>query len=122
MRRQEHSRLSHHQQQTGDVKKLMPLIKEALLQRVWLYNKDNGNWYTPEEFHEKYENAELNNYQLSQILENTVMRDPKGGNTAYHRAIEHKIEQLHNEINSLRSKGEAFLHKVIEYYQQKQVK
>ncbi len=43
--------LSIHQQQVGDKKKLMPMVKEALLHKVWLYNKlKNGNWYTPEEF------------------------------------------------------------------------
>lgn len=111
--------LSHHDQQRGDKKKLMPLVKEALLQKVWLYNKENGNWYTPEEFQAKYESTELNNYQITNILENMVMRDPKGGNTAYHKAIELKIEQHHKEINELRSRGEKFLNKVIEYYQHK---
>ena len=48
-----------------------------------------------------------------------VLSDPKGGNTAYHKAIEQKIEQLHTEINELRSKGEAFLNEVIDYYQRK---
>jgi hypothetical protein len=48
-------RLSIHQQQIGDKKKLMPMVKEALLHKVWLYNKLNGNWYTPEEFQAKYE-------------------------------------------------------------------
>jgi len=48
-----------------------------------------------------------------------VLSDPKGGNTAYHKAIEQKIEQLHTEINELRSKSEAFLNEVIDYYQRK---
>jgi hypothetical protein len=113
------TRLSIHQQRIGDKKKLMPMVKEALLHKVWLYNKLNGNWYTPEEFQAKYENTELNNYQINSLLENMVLRDPKGGNTAYHKAIEQKIEQLHKEINELRSKGEAFLNKVIDYYQRK---
>lgn len=112
-------KLSYHDQQRGDKKKLMPLVKEAILQNVWLYNKLNGNWYTPEEFQAKYENTELNNYQIKSILENMVLRDPKGGNTAYHKAIEQKIEQHHKEINELRNKGEAFLNKVINYYQHK---
>ncbi|WP_316753253.1 hypothetical protein [Pedobacter gandavensis] len=112
-------RLSHYDQQRGDFKRLMPIVKEALLHKVWLYNKSNGNWYTPEEFQEKYANKEFNNYQITNILENMIMRDPKGGNTAYHKAIELKIEQHHKEINELRSKGESFLNKVIDYYQRK---
>lgn len=112
-------RLSHHDQQLGDRKKLMPLVKEALLHKVWLYNKENGNWYTPEEFQAKYENTELNNYQITNILENMVMRHPKGGNIAYHKTIEQKTEQHRKEIDELRSKGESFLNKVIDYYQHK---
>jgi len=111
--------LSIYEEQYGDKKLLIPMVKEALLHKVWLYNKLNGNWYTPEEFQAKYEKTELNNYQINSLLENMVLRDPKGGNTAYHKAIEQKIEQLHKEINELRIKGEAFLNKVIDYYQRK---
>jgi hypothetical protein len=53
------------------------------------------------------------------MLENIVIRDPRTGNTAYHKEIEKRIEQFHLEINALRSKGEAFLDKVVSYYQQK---
>lgn len=111
--------VSHLDQQRGDNKRLMPIVKEALMHKVWLYNKEDGNWFTPEEFQEQYENTELNNHQIQSILEELVMRDPKGGNTAYHKAIEQKIENHHKEINELRIKGEAFLNKVIDYYQRR---
>ena len=61
----------------------------------------------------------MNNYELARMLENIVIRDPRTGNTAYHKEIEKRIEQFHQEINALRSKGEAFLDKVVSYYQQK---
>ena len=116
---QDKVRLSHYEQQRGDFKKILPIVKEALLQKVWLYNKFNGQWYTPEEFQAKYENREYNNYQISSILENMVMRDPIGGNAAYHKEIDKKVAQHHREITTLKEKGEAFLNKVIEYYQKK---
>lgn len=53
------------------------------------------------------------------MLENMIIRDPRIGNTAYHKEIEKRIETFHKEINELRTKGEAFLHKVVSYYQQK---
>ena len=113
------ARLSHYDQQPADRERLMPIVKEALRKNQWLYNKYNGNWYTPEEFTLKYRNTEMNNYELARMLENIVIRDPLTGNTAYHKEIEKRIEQFHQEINALRSKGEAFLDKVVSYYQQK---
>lgn len=115
----EPARLSHYDQQPADREKLMPVVKEALRLNMWLYNKYNGNWYTPEEFTMKYRSTQLNNYELTKMLENIVIRDPRKGNTAYHKEIEKKIEQFHLEINALRNKGEAFLNKVVGYYQQK---
>lgn len=113
------SRLSHYDQQPADREKVMPIVKEALRLNMWLYNKYNGNWYTPEEFSIKCRNTQMNNYELARMLENIIIRDPRTGNAAYHKEIEKRIEQFHKEINELRSKGEGFLHKVVSYYQQK---
>lgn len=112
-------RLSHYDQQPADREKLMPVVKEALRRNLWLYNKYNGNWYTPEEFTAKYRSTQLNNYELARMLEHIVIRDPRTGNVAYHKEIEKRIETFHQEIHALRSKGEAFLDKVLSYYQQK---
>jgi len=115
----ETTRLSHNDQQRGDFKKLLPIVKEALLQKVWLYNKFNGAWYTPEEFQAIYRDKEMNNHQVNSLMNNIVMRNPLGGNAAYHKTIDQKIQQHQQEIAELKTKGEAFLNKVIEYYQQK---
>lgn len=56
---------------------------------------------------------------MKEILENIVMRDPSGGNVAYHKALEQLLIRHQKELNELTSKGEAFLNKVIEYYQHK---
>jgi len=112
--------LSHTDQQRGDFKRLMPIVKEAMLHQVWLYNKQNGNWYTPEEFQAEFAGKEYNNYEIREMLENMVIRDPRGGNTAFQKAIRQKTEQYHQELNELTNKGEAFLNKVIEYYRENQ--
>lgn len=113
--------LSHNDRRRGDNNRLMPIVKEALMQKVWLYNKLNGEWYTPEEFQAKYAkaNVELNNYEIREMLENMVMRDPQGGNIAYHKAFEQLLIRHQEEINELISKGQAFFNKVIGYYQNK---
>jgi hypothetical protein len=116
---QDNPKLSHYDQQPADREKLIPIVKEALRLNMWLYNKYNGNWYTPEEFGTKYKRTQLNNYEMARMLENMIIRDPRTGNTAYHKEIEKRIETFHKEINELRTKGEAFLHKVVSYYQQK---
>lgn len=116
---QQTQRLSHSDQQKSDSKRLMPIVKEALMQSVWLYNKYSGRWYTPEEFQSIYQNKEMTEFEVRSLLENMVIRDPKGGNAAYHKAIDQKIEQYKKEIAELKIKGETFLNKVIEYYQQK---
>jgi len=113
------NQLSHNDQQRGDFKKLLPIVKEALLQKVWLYNKFNGAWYSPEEFQAMYQEKEMNNHQVNSLMNNIVMRDPRGGNVAYHKAIDQKIQQHQKEITELKEKGEAFINKVIDYYQQK---
>jgi hypothetical protein len=116
---QDNPRLSHWDQQRADKQKLIPIVKEALRLNMWLFNKYNNAWYTPEEFGLKYQNTELSNYEMARMLENIVIRDPRTGNSAYHKEIEKRIEAFHKEINELRTKGEAFLHKVVTYYQQK---
>ena len=116
---QDNPRLRHWDQQRADKQKLIPIVKEALRLNMWLFNKKNNTWYTPEEFGLKYQNTELSNYEMARMLENIVIRDPRTGNSAYHKEIEKRIEAFHKEINELRTKGEAFLHKVVTYYQQK---
>jgi ABC-type uncharacterized transport system ATPase component len=98
---------------------LFPIVKEAMLQGVWLYNKYNSRWYTPEEFQQQYENKEMIEFEVRSLMENIIMRDPRGGNTAYHKAIEQRTTQYLNDIAELKHKGEQFLNKVISYYQQK---
>ncbi|RZK73632.1 MAG: hypothetical protein EOO85_16905 [Pedobacter sp.] len=110
---------SHADMQPGNFKKLFPIVKEAMLQGVWLYNKYNSRWYTPEEFQQQYENKEMIEFEVRSLMENIIMRDPRGGNTAYHKAIEQRTTQYLNDIAELKHKGEQFLNKVISYYQQK---
>lgn len=33
---------SHNDRKRGDNRRLMPIVKEALMQKVWLYNKLSG--------------------------------------------------------------------------------
>jgi len=42
--------LSYHDSQKGSFTAMMPLIREARRQHMWLFNKHSGNWYTPNEF------------------------------------------------------------------------
>lgn len=112
-------RLSHHDEQKADKSRLLPIVKEAGRLNVWLYNKYNGNWYTPEEFSAKYRNTELNNYEMARMLENIIIRDPRAGNAAYHKTIVEKRMQYEKEMAELMEKGEAFINKVIDYYQRK---
>lgn len=114
--------LSQHDRMRGDFKVLWPIVKEAFAQRLWLFDKDNRRWFTPEEFLEVYQKKQMNNYEVATLNKNLVIRDPRDGNTAYHKEIERRTERYQQEIEELRIKGEAFLNKVIEYYQSKQHK
>jgi hypothetical protein len=116
---EETHQMSHADRKKGDFARLMPIVKEAIIQGIWLYNKYSGRWYTPEEFQQHYQDKEMNEFEVRSLMENIVMRDPRGGNVAYHKAIDQKIEQFSKEIAELKSKGEEFLNKVIAYYQQK---
>ncbi|MBB2148937.1 hypothetical protein [Pedobacter gandavensis] len=109
--------LSHHERQPSSFNKVMPIVKEAKLQNMWLYNKLNGNWYTPDEFQTKYQNNEYNNFDVSRILENMVIRNPIAGVNAFHKQLNKELEDLSTATKILRERGEAFEKKVIEYYQ-----
>jgi hypothetical protein len=112
----EPSQLSQYERMQGDFKLLWPMVKEALRLKLWLFDKQQGRWYTPEEFLDQYQKKNMNNYEVKTLQENVIIRDPRTGNAAYHKEIEKRIEQFHLEISELRSKGEAFLNKVMSYY------
>lgn len=109
---------SHNDLQPSSFSKISPIVKEAKLQKMWLYNKFSGNWYTPEEFQQKYQNGDYNNYDINNILENMVIRDPIAGISAFHKELDTRLEQMNIETRLLRQKGEAFEKKVIKYYQE----
>ncbi|TCC99944.1 hypothetical protein [Pedobacter psychroterrae] len=114
--------LSQHDRMRGDFKVLWPIVKDAFAKRLWLFNKDNRLWYTPEEFLESYQKKQMNNYEVNTLKQNLVIRDPRDGNIAYHKEVERRTERYQQEIEELRLKGEVFLNKVIEYYESKQHK
>ena len=115
----EPSELSQYEKMRGDFKVLWPIVKDALSKKHWLYHKHNREWFTPEEFLNLYQKKEMNNYEVQFLKDNLIIRDPEDGNTAYHKEIERKTQQHEKEISELRSKGQAFLNKVIHYYQSK---
>lgn len=110
---------SHNDLQPSSFNRLLPLIKEAKMLRMWLFNKFSMNWYTLEEFEEKYSNTEFNNYDINNILENMVIRDPVAGVSAFHKQLDQRLQQMNAETSSLRQKGAEFEKKVIKYYQNK---
>jgi len=111
--------LTQYDQMRGDFKVLWPIVKGAFAKRLWLYNKDSRQWHTPEEFLETYQKKQMNNYEVATLNKNLVLRDPREGNTAYHKEMERRTASYQQEIEELRLKGELFLNKVIEYYQNK---
>lgn len=113
------SELNQHQRMRGDFKILWPIIKDALNKKLWLYNKLSGEWYTPEEFLNEYQAKQMNNYMVDTLARNVIVRNPEDGNAAYHKEIQKKAEQYEKDIAELRNKGQAFLNKVIQYYQKK---
>ena len=113
----EPSELSQYEKMRGDFKQLWPIVKRAFAEQIWLFNKLTGEWFTPEEFLAAYQKKEMNNYEVRQLQQDIILRDPKQGNAAYHKELNRKIEQYDKEISELREKGENFLNKVIDYYQ-----
>ncbi|ETZ20177.1 hypothetical protein [Pedobacter sp. V48] len=112
-------KMTPEQRKQGDFNRLMPIITEALLQKVWLYHKKFGCWYTPEEFTKEYSRRFINNYEVEQLLANVVLRDPRSGNNAFQKAILQKTADYQKELADLTRKGEGFLNKVIDYYRDK---
>lgn len=110
--------LSQYERQQGDFKTLWPIVQEAINKKVWLYNKLTREWFTPDEFLAAYRKKEMNNYEVKTLKTNVIPRDPRDGNSAYHKEIERCTEKYHQDIIELRQKGEAFLNKVIAYYKE----
>lgn len=109
--------LSHYDQQPACFTSLHPLLKEARIQNMWLYNRLSGNWYTPDEFEEKYREKQYTNYDMEGMLRNVSIRNPIAGIRAYHKKLNEKLEAMNKETEELRIKSELFNKKVIEYYQ-----
>ena len=102
--------------QPGSIRDMLPLVVEARLHRAWLYDKVNGEWFTPEEFEQHYGQKVLSQQEANALKQNTVLRDPRTGNIALQKTIRQKTEQYQREISELTQKGERFLNKVIDYY------
>lgn len=97
----------------------MSIVAEAERANCWLYNKLNNQWYTPEEFHEKYANHRDKDISIQNLLQNIFIIDPNKGIKAYHKTLADKLAKFEAETKELRERGEAFTQRVIDYYQQK---
>ncbi len=97
----------------------MSIVAEAKRANCWLYNKLNNQWYTPEEFHEKYANHRDTDINIRTLLQNIFIIDPNKGIKAYHKTLADKLAKFEAETRELRERGEAFTQRVIDYYQQK---
>lgn len=106
---------SHHDNQAGNFTSLTPLVKEALRGGMWLFNKYNGSWYTPEEFLEKFSPDQYSNYDIMMILQNVVIRDPRAGIRAYHKQCDKEIADFAVKLKDLRDRGQAFELRVFDY-------
>ncbi|ALL06989.1 hypothetical protein AQ505_16750 [Pedobacter sp. PACM 27299] len=111
--------ISHFGQQKGSFTSLLPLYKEAIRCGFWLYSKETGKWYTPEEFYQEFKKEEYTNHRITLILENVVIRDPIGGIEAGHKQL-HRLKEKNRVVEEdLEAKLEAFSKKAIDYYQKK---
>ncbi|WP_316851683.1 hypothetical protein [Pedobacter agri] len=97
----------------------MSIVAEAKRANCWLYNKLSKQWYTPEEFHEKYANHRDTDIDIRTLLQNVFIIDPNKGIKAYHKTLADKLTKFEAETLELRERGEAFTQCVIDYYQQK---
>lgn len=98
---------------------MVPLYKEALRCGFWLYSKETGFWYTPEEFYLEFKKEEYTNHQITLILENIVIRDPIGGIEAGHRQLQRLKAKNRGAEEDLEAKLEVFSKRAIDYYQKK---
>ena len=105
--------------QGGDFTSIIPLLKEARSTNMWIYSKNTGAWYTPDEFEAKHCKGEYNNHEVQKMLNGIVIRNPIAGIKAYHRQLDEQLEAMHNKTIELRTKAEEFNKKVMEYYQTK---
>lgn len=113
--------LSHNDQQPARFNRLIPIYKEALRAGMWLFHKELRKWYSPEEFYAEYENKELNNYMVTELLENMIIRDPIGGINAANKQLDEMEVQMQTEFRTVRNNLSAFSKKAISYYQQKTI-
>ena len=111
-----HTEFHDQTHQPGSFRELLALVVEARLHSAWLYDKANSEWFTPEEFEQKYSHKILSQQEANTLKQNMVLRDPRTGNIALQKAIRQKTEQYQQEIAELTQKGERFLNKVIDYY------
>lgn len=95
----------------------MSIVSEAKKAKCWIYSKLTKRWYTPEEFELEYQAKVSTNKDIRLTYQNLIIRDPKAGIAAYHKALEIELSKMESATKDLRAKAEEFNKKVIQYYQ-----
>lgn len=96
---------------------LSPLVNEAKRCKLWLYNKADGNWYTPEEFMDTFSPQKFDHFKMLGFLEDIVIRDPIAGVKAGYKELDNRLLKMQHETSALRAKLEEFAKKALIYYQ-----
>ena len=99
--------------------RLWHIYNEARKSNCFIYDKNKNEWYTPDEFREKYDVPGHRHSFISGLLENLVIRNPVARINAGQAHIIRRIENFKTEIEKDLITLSEFSKKTINYYQDK---
>lgn len=91
-----------------EVNEIYPLIKEARLHNLWIYdpNAPRGEkWMTPDGFKEKYKDIKFNYSQSQVFMKGFKLRDPR-----------ESIGEFDKRIEKIKQEKEEFIKRVKKWY------
>jgi hypothetical protein len=95
---------TYENQQTIHFTNITVLVKEALLNKCWIYNSYSKEWFSPEQFLERYKDVQ---YQQGWIEHHKIMNPIAG------------LKAADLQIEKINQKRTDFQQRVFEYYQNK---
>ena len=85
-----------------------PLVKEARLHNVWIYEpaaQKGERWMTPDEFIERYKHLKVSNMQTQKFMKDFKLMDPRDF-----------IDEFDKRINVLQKEKSIFLDRIKKHY------
>jgi hypothetical protein len=80
------------------------IVNQARNKAFWIFDPSTKTWYTPDEFHEKFQSAKSG---FEDFFAQCQVRDPKDG-----------VEAGMTKVQRMQDQLTGFINKVVTYYKQ----